>query len=704
MDFQPNNSVSFVPYIICGPNVKWADRKDLPGVAQQGRWVFDIETDDLLENLTKIHCAVAYNLDTDEIRTFGPDEIWLIPGFLLREVEELWGHNLISFDLPACAKVFGEREWRLCKEKFQQGQEGTVVQDSMVMARVIWPDIASMDWENLAKKENPVDEAMAKSLAGFTLSGKDAGKHSLRAWGHRLGYHKGNAEGEIDFQTYTPEMLEYCKRDVILNVKLIRVMEAKNPSVLSIWLEHQFYRYLEIMMKAGVAFDVEFANFLCKCWEKELDKRVQEMRRVIPDILKEDVFVPKVNRPGLGYEKGVPTTKRKVIPFNPRSADHIIGFLCSKYKWQPQEFTKNKSGKWPKGKPRVTYEILKALPYSEAPLLARIVLLMDRLGLVKNEKSAWLKCAKTQVDGGSRIYGRIIHNGTPTARCRHMAPNLGNIPSSKSIWGPTLRKLFIANKDALLVGTDFDSLEMACLAEVLYDFDGGAFYQMAFTGTKAAGTDPHSLNRKSIRQELEANGFHSVSSAYSRDNAKTNFYACLYGAWLRKLGMVASEGVGIPAAKWRFVGEAVKAGLAQNIEGLTQIVSLLEQQYDECLLQKKWPHLRLIDGRMVPIRKKSALLNSLLQAMGAILCKLACVYKLQALEQNGIILLEDWLPVLHVHDETQDELKVKDEDGQVTSKFTGLVAQCFRASGETFGFRIPITGTPSVGRNWAETH
>ena len=36
---------------------------------------FDIETDGLLPTLTKLHCIVAMDVDTKEMRSFGPDEI-----------------------------------------------------------------------------------------------------------------------------------------------------------------------------------------------------------------------------------------------------------------------------------------------------------------------------------------------------------------------------------------------------------------------------------------------------------------------------------------------------------------------------------------------------------------------------------------------------------------------------------------------------
>lgn len=705
------------------------------------RLVWDIEADNLLDNITTIHCAVTVDLDTDEIREYTSDpKDGLLPIsqllWDLMKADQIWGHNIISYDIPAIAKVLVEESFQFL-DQFK-GMEGFSVLDSMVCSRTIWPDITSMDYENLAKGTLvlPNEPSAKKKLIG---------SHSLRAWGYRLGYFKGNSEGEVSFEKYTPEMLEYCKRDVLLNVRLIRAMEKKEPGLAEgkvpyhIQLEHQFYRYLEFQQQAGVEFDVEFAEYLCHYWEKELKKRVAEMRTMVPDILTETTIVPKVNNQKLGYEKGVPFVKRKVTQFNPKSGDHVRNFLISKYNWKPAVFTKP-SKKHAKGQPEVSYEVLSHLKYKEAPLLARIRLLIDRLNLVKNGKSAWLNAVK-RTEFGNRIYGRIIHNGTPTARCRHMAPNLGNIPSEKAIWGTTLRKLFktcggntvlfllaaefsrrapkgalnpfqpfIKKEKALteeykLLGIDFDGLEMRCLAEVLYDYDGGAFYEMAFNGRKEDGTDAHSLNLKAIKEILAQNGYVKVAEALTRYGVKTVFYAWLYGAGSKKLGDTAAAGLGLNPKLYYNIGECIKAGFKKNIKGLGDLVADLESEYDRCLASGKWPHLQLIDGRRVPIRKKSALLNSLLQAMGAILCKWACVrFMSRVINETlyGDPLAGIWRPVLHVHDEIQSE--VRNEEGGIVTELEHLVTECFRESGEYFGFRIPIVGTASVGNNWSETH
>lgn len=700
------------------------------------RILYDIETDGFLDVFKNVWCATILDLDTQELVELTPENIDDLPR-LLYEADEVWGHNIIAFDFPVVYKHWPEWEARL-REKFD-GHEGTRVMDTLVMSRLIWPDIRNMDFENLARKRLilPADDPKAKKAL--------IGSHSLKAWGYRMNYFK-STPGEAGFEKYTPEMMEYCTRDVLVNAKFLDMILAKEPSEVCVFIEHQFAKYLFLQMSYGVAFDVDYAEWLVAQWRAELERRIVEMKAKVPDIIQERTFTPKANNSRYGYKKGVPVTKTKVIEFNPRSNDHIIGFLMNKYNWKPKEFTRTKSQKWPKGKPKVTYDILKALKYDEAPLLARINLLMTRIGLVADEKKAWLACQRE-----GRIYGQIIHNGTNTHRCRHFNPNLGNIPSGKAVWGHTIRELFIptgrvskltllrdkwlrlraktarrsqdgttqkdwetncpfpdlrqdphAKTPYMLAGTDFDSLEMRAMSEALWDYDDGAFFKMAFTGTKQEGTDAHSLNRDAIIDALKAFGFDKVAAAYSRDKAKTNFYAKIYGAWVRKLGMVAAEGLGVNPRMYKEIGEAVEAGLNKNLRGLEELNAELEAEFDHCIhTLRQWPHLSQIDGRKVPVRKKGALFNTLLQSMGAVLCKKACVDILAQATKEIAPPGEVWRMVLHVHDEIQNEVK---NEGKILTDFSRVVDECFRGSGEFFGLRTPITGTTDTGTSWAQTH
>jgi DNA polymerase-1 len=131
------------------------------------RLLFDLEGDGLLDTGTKVHCLAIINVDTEEVFDFKPDQI--DDGLaLLSKATVLIGHNIQRFDIPYLTKHKG---WKPGKD--------VVIRDTMVCARVIYPNVKATDPELVRKNQMP--------------PGRDyAGKHTLAAWGYRLGEHKGD--------------------------------------------------------------------------------------------------------------------------------------------------------------------------------------------------------------------------------------------------------------------------------------------------------------------------------------------------------------------------------------------------------------------------------------------------------------------------------------------------------------------------------
>ena len=68
-------------------------------------YVGDIETDGLLDILTKVHCLVLQDVDTEEVFSYGPNEIQ--EGLdRMKGADRLIFHNGINFDFPALEKVY----------------------------------------------------------------------------------------------------------------------------------------------------------------------------------------------------------------------------------------------------------------------------------------------------------------------------------------------------------------------------------------------------------------------------------------------------------------------------------------------------------------------------------------------------------------------------------------------------------------------
>ena len=75
--------------------------------------IFDIETDGLLEQTTKIHSLVIYDTEKDELVSCS-DPLQDKACFfdidlgikLLQEADEIAGHNIVKFDIPAIQKLY----------------------------------------------------------------------------------------------------------------------------------------------------------------------------------------------------------------------------------------------------------------------------------------------------------------------------------------------------------------------------------------------------------------------------------------------------------------------------------------------------------------------------------------------------------------------------------------------------------------------
>ena len=152
----------------------------------------DIETDALLDDMTCVHC-IALAINEDKPKAYGPDDLEEGVSEMLN-ADMLIGHNIIGFDYPALMK-FGRT--RLIKNF------DATFRDTLICSRLLYPDLKEDDWRRMhspARKEFPKD---------------CYGRHSLKAWGYRLGHHKGKfLEETQDYGTYTEDMADYCKRDV----------------------------------------------------------------------------------------------------------------------------------------------------------------------------------------------------------------------------------------------------------------------------------------------------------------------------------------------------------------------------------------------------------------------------------------------------------------------------------------------------------
>lgn len=563
-------------------------------------------------------------------------------------------HNGIKFDIPALQKLY---PW------FAPDPLG--VRDTLVMSRLMYPDLGF------------IDEALLKT---GRLPGKLYKAHSLEAWGYRLGNHKDDYQG--GFESWNLEMEDYCVQDVSSLRSLWDKLNSRPYSQHAIDLEHKVAWIVARQERHGFLFDRDKA---AKLHAKLVDHKLRlesQLKdafkpRFMPDGNK--TFIPKRDNAKSGYVEGAPVTKVKLTEFNPGSRVHCATWLVRDFGWRPTEFTDD-------GKPKVDETTLQGLKWSEAKVLADYFMVIKRLGQVVEGDEAWVRHIKN--DG--RIHGSVITNGAVTGRMTHSKPNMAQVPASRSPYGHECRELFCVPAGRKLVGADSSALELRCLAGYMAFYDNGAYIKTVVDGKKEDGTEIHSVNQRAL--ELS-----------SRDDAKTWFYAFIYGAGDEKLGTTLGQPKG---AKAKRRGAETRALFLTNLPALGKLVETVKAKVKNSKAERKkqkllgdFGSLRGLDGRELWVRSEHSALNTLLQSAGAVIMKQALVVLDENLQARGLIPGKDYEFVANVHDEWQIEVAddLAEIVGQEAKRSMGI-------AGELLKFACPIDGEYGIGTNWSETH
>ena len=577
------------------------------------RYIFDIETDGFLDVCTKIHCLVLKDVDTNKFLSLSVDEAL----YKLSTAKEIIGHNIIKFDLPVIKKLY---------PTFKTEAK---IFDTLVATRLLFPDVKEKDFQ---RKDFPKD---------------CIGRHSLKAWGNRIGNYK--AQFDTDWQTFTPEMLEYCKQDVEVTYNLHKMIhEDMKYSQQAMDLEHSVAQLIYNQEVHGFSFNTEEAKKLYS----ELNGRRMEieykLQVMFPPEKEHIPFIPKVNNKARGYVKGEVFYKEKTIIFNPSSRQHIADRLIKIHGWKPKVYTDD-------GKPKLDETILESLPYPEAKILCEHFLLDKRIGQLATGAQAWLKHEKN-----NKIHGTCNTNSTVTARATHSYPNMAQIPSVGVQYGKECRALFTVPTGKKLVGINVSGLEVRMLAHYMAKYDNGNYAKVVLDG------DIHSETK-------------TLAGLDSRDLAKRFYYCFLYGGGVKKIAAVTNKTVA-EASK-------IKKRFLNNLPALNKLIENVQQAAER-------GYLVGLDKRRVKVRSSHAALNTLLQSSGALVCKQWLVEFDKVIKK-----IPEAHQVVWVHDEIQVECLEKDAE-QVGQ----LAVKAIEDTGKYFDLRLPLTGEYKIGDNWSETH
>ena len=606
--------------------------------------VFDIETNaiedwDGLSDLKTIHCiAIGDPTEAEE-------EIMLFSDIykegqrvedavkLLEKADRLIGHNIKRFDIPAIKKIFPSFNTDNCH-----------IIDTILAAKIMEPDVSRIDWRNRNIPPNL------------------RGRHSLEAWGYRLGVRKDDWGKQTDWSEYTDEMGDYCIQDVMVTRALWKeITKTFKEDVYC--LEEDFREVILDQEAVGVTFDEDAAFKLhaeLVGTKAKIEAGLQEIFPPQTEPMKtpqyyfdpdtDQRYARKKDAPVKLHKKLVAgPLKMRVVPFNPASRMQIAEALKQMYGWEPTELTGD-------GRARVDEAVLSSLEYPEAEVLAKYLMIIKRLGQLSDGKESWIRLCK---DG--RIHGRVDTMGTISSRCSHSRPNLAQVPSIGSPYGYACRDLFKPTRGSVMVGCDMSGLELRCLAHYLAKWDGGEYARIITEG------DIHAYNAEKM--------------GVDRSTGKGVMYATLYGAGDAKIGALLSGG--------RREGRTIRTLLESGIPALKRLKMAIANR----LKTHDW--LPAIDGRKLPIRSEHSALNLLLQSCGSILMKKATVLMNKDMMRMGLSAQQ----IMHVHDEVQFEsLESEAED-------VGRIAvHAMREAGESYALRCPLDGEYKIGHSWAETH
>jgi len=308
-------------------------------------------------------------------------------------------------------------------------------------------------------------------------------------------------------------------------------------------------------------------------------------------------------------------------------------------------------------------DAMKMCPFEEADLVLQY---RDRSTML-----GYLKDWSARVRYSNKIHHTLNGVGTQTGRGSHSDPNLGQV--SKASYA---RTLFIPHPGEIMVGADLSGLELRMLAHYLAVFGNQKYIDVVLYGK----VHWHNALLAGI----------ATDEIYDEDNpehkhqynvAKTFIYAWLYGAGVAKIGRIVGGG--------NAEGKELRDRFLSSIDGLKALKDDVSNQ------AKKLKGVKLVDGRVVPVRSQHAALNTLLQGSGAMVCKqwLIDTYKEKKKRTPNVKILA-W-----VHDEIQSSCKHEDVE-----EYSKILIETAQGCSNKLNLLVPVDAEAMTGNNWKETH
>jgi hypothetical protein len=598
------------------------------------------------------------DFDTGERYTYREHDFgWME---VLSNAEVVIGHNIFGFDLPALHKLFGFTLPKCVR-----------IHDTLILSQIL-------NYKRFGNKG-----------------------HSLKVWGEALGYPKLDYD---DFYTFSEEMVTYGERDVDLNCEIYSILLAElsvayqKNSLVTTYIRAEM-RASEFVSKAnynGWPFDADYARELFAEMEEKLNNTTSIVEAklgrkcVAVDSVKGVVAVkkPKWNANGnydhhlakwfdIDPETGMDDDRlvegeycRVDFPRLKLSSVGDVKIFLYRNGWVPTEYNFKMNPvtlKKERTSPKITKDSLEFLG-GDGKLYLEYLTIKSRHGILKT----WLENL-VETPEGTVIKGDCFLIGTPSMRARHSI--IVNVPGSDSLYGPEMRKLFIARKGWKVVGCDSSGNQARGLA---YYLQSPEYIDLILNG------DVHQYNADKLTEVLYEMG---IQHEVPRSAAKRVLYAFLFGAAGAKLW---SYIFGTQKAKQ---GNTLKKGFTSAVPGFKNLISKLENFYWKTA-DKGEGYIESLVGTRIYVDSPHKLLVYLLQALEKITCSSAVMYAMDKLEAEGI----PYIPLIYYHDEF--EFMVPEQHAE-RAKEIGIEA--FREAPKLYGIDI-MDGDGRIGDNWYDVH
>lgn len=421
------------------------------GILDKKILLFDIETDGLLDNLTKIHCLAYTELKIEkgeivESEIKSTSDVKEIKS-IVNKAEVMLGHNIIQYDIPALKKL------------------------------------------GLLNKQIPAIDTLG--LSWYTQNTRE--KHGLEQYGDEFKIPKPKI---ADWKNLTTEeYLHRCEMDVRINLQLfknqfelLKKIYSKKEGVEKL-IDYIYFKLdcIREQEENPLRIDLEKARENMDKLAKMRDEKFEILKQHMPNV----IHYKKISKPSKPYKKDGSLSAAGIKWFklleennlpedyedeveiiykteepNPQSVTQLKDWLYS-LGWKPDKFVERPNTKGEINKVPQIYDgevicnSIKSM-FEEYPYLENL----DMIGKIKHRYGIF----KSFLSMNKEYVPSLIAGFTNTFRVKHVKP-FANMPKVGTFFGAEIRGCIVTPENKLCCGSDCSALESTTQDHYMMYFD-----------------------------------------------------------------------------------------------------------------------------------------------------------------------------------------------------------------------------------------